>query len=138
MERMLNAANIAIHAAAELARDAAYDAADAKRDNAVNNAAAIRDKAIADALADLNAVKAAIADLPSLLTYDQPRRRGNQTYGTITNAAQDAYEVVAGDPDVTDPEDVLFKGTAQVAYELSNAAVRSWMAVQNLSAQRNV
>ena len=116
-----NAANIATHAAAELARDAAYDAADAKRDNAVNNAAAIRDKAIADALADLNAVKAAIADLPSLLTYEnqesEQTRRDN-----VIGAAQTAYEVIAGDPEAAEDSDDR-KGAAQVAYELSNAGV---------------
>ena len=93
-----NAANIATHAAAELARDAAYDAADAKRDNAVNNAAAIRDKAIADALADLNAVKAAIADLPSLLTYGDQAAEETRRAGVISTA-EGVYEGVAGDPD---------------------------------------
>ena len=119
-----NVDDIETQANAQITRDNAIAEAEADYAMATGDAMAIRDKDIADALADFNAVKDAIADLPSLLTYDDQttptRTAEEENRQAVLDRAEDTYQEVAGDPEATADSDEQ-KGSAQVTYELANA-----------------
>ena len=131
-----NIANVAATAQAQTDRDEKIENAKTARDNQLRDPAGDRDKKIADALDTLNEVKAAIAALPSLLTYagDQDTD-GDAAFvekerrEDVISAAETAYENVAGRGDKnvpttvdantaidTDQADLNYRGSAMIEY----------------------